>query len=425
VLRELAHPAGSGSATVGDVHADFLAKETTADGDPAPQTRFSIEAGLSQFLDCARWVSAFAVLLAHVNNRITVRLGGTIEGADLAQIAWGFVCGFGHHAVVVFFVLSGFLIGSNIIRDISTERFDAARYVIARVSRIHIVLVPAMLLTLVLDNVGSQLNSGIYQESQDGSFIGNVFMMQGFLTESFRSDGPLGTLANEFWYYLTFPLLALGFWKRNIFLLLVAAALLVPMTIAQPWHAVGFILWLIGAFVGSINPQNISRRVQWIILSCFLALLLAFRLGIRLEQYTPAVTAVTDIIVASTFALLLYALRRDPFFNLGGFADANRTFAGFSYSLYAVHAPIVMLICAASVYLTGFGWQSQVKTLWQWAIVAAAVAMPLALAYLFSRCTEARTAVVRAWLNGCHSRVLLALQAQLSAGGAHPPEQRG
>src|SRR5690349_4486256 len=115
-----------------------------------PTNGFRIETGLSQFLDFARWISATIVLLVHVNNRVTVRLGGTIDGATLPQVVWGFVCGFGHHAVVVFFVLSGFLIGSKVVRDIGEDRFDTRRYLIARVSRIHLVLIPALFLTLTL-----------------------------------------------------------------------------------------------------------------------------------------------------------------------------------------------------------------------------------------------------------------------------------
>lgn len=384
---------------------------SAAERNQGLQNRFRIETGLSQFLDCARWISAFAVLLAHVNNRVTVRLGGTLEGADLWQITWGFFCGFGHHAVVVFFVLSGFLVGSNVIRDLAADRFDASRYVIARVSRIHLVLIPALILTLVLDQIGNRLNGDIYAASQEGSFLGNVLMMQGFLTESFRSDGPLGTLANEFWYYMTFPLLAVGIWKKRMPLIGLAALLLVPMSIAQPWHAIGFVLWLIGALAGSVEPRRISNHAQIAGLVCFLALLLAMRLGIRLEQYTPLVTAVTDIIVASAFALVLFSLRRDAFFNLGRFAGANETFAGFSYSLYAVHAPVIMLLCALSVYLTGFGWQSPVKHLWQWVIVAGMIAMPMAIAYLFSRVTEANTGAVRAWLDACRFRIVQAWRA--------------
>jgi peptidoglycan/LPS O-acetylase OafA/YrhL len=387
----------------------------TAARNPPLQDRFHIEAGLSQFLDCARWISAALVLLSHVNNRATVRLGGTIEGAQLPQIVWGFFCGFGHHAVVVFFVLSGFLVGSNVIRDLASDRFEAGRYLLARISRIHLVLIPALLLTLILDNIGNRLNPDIYAASQQGSFIGNVLMMQGFLTDSYLSDAPLGTLANEFWYYLTFPLLAVGIWKKKIALLALAAVLLVPMTIIQPWHAIGFVLWLIGALVGSIERRKIGRRAQIFGLCFFLLLLVTFRLGIRLEQYTPLMVAITDILVASAFAFVVFSFRSNPVFDLGGFAGVNKAFAGFSYSLYAVHAPIIMLLCALSSQLTGFGWKSPIVTAWQWAIIAGILATTTVAAYLFSLCTEARTEIVRARLDAFRFRIL---QAWRSGGPA-------
>jgi len=390
------------------MQASTTASTTAAGTERIQDVRsgFQIEAGLSQFLDFARWVSAAIVLLVHVNNRVTVRLGGTIDGATLPQIAWGFVCGFGHHAVVVFFVLSGFLIGSKVVRDLAEDRLDTRRYLIARVSRIHLVLIPALFLTLVLDAIGSHFDKAIYTISQPGSFIGNVFMLQGFTTEPFGSDAPLGTLANEFWYYMIFPLLAVGVWKRRPIFVVLPAAIMIAMTMIQPWHGVGFVLWLIGALAGSVAPREVSKRTQIFAVILFIVLLVALRLGIRLEQYTLAVVAVTDIAVASAFGLVLFCLRRNAFFDLGAFTKVNTQFAGFSYSLYAIHAPIVMLLCAVCVSLTGFGWKSPITQPWQWAIVGSMLTIPLLAAYLFSRATEAKTDVVRAWLSALGIRLL-------------------
>jgi peptidoglycan/LPS O-acetylase OafA/YrhL len=248
-------------------------------------------------------------------------------------------------------------------------------------------------------------------------------MMQGFLTDSYLSDGPLGTLANEFWYYLTFPLLAVGIWKKKFALLGLAAVLLVPMTIIQPWHAIGFVLWLIGALVGSVEQRRIGRRAQVVALGSFILLLVALRLSIRLEQYTPLVMAITDILVASVFAFVLFSLRSNSFFDLGRFAGVNKTFAGFSYSLYAVHAPIIMLLCALSVQLTGFGWKSPIVTGWQWVIVAGILATTIVGAYLFSLCTEARTDIVRARLNAFRFRILQAWRSRGAAKDPPPPRR--
>src|SRR6202030_3749589 len=40
-----------------------------------------------------------------------------------------------------------------------------------------------------------------------GIFLGNLFFVQTILCRTFGSNGPLWSLANEFWYYLLFPLL--------------------------------------------------------------------------------------------------------------------------------------------------------------------------------------------------------------------------
>ncbi|WP_140913420.1 hypothetical protein [Methylomonas koyamae] len=71
---------------------------------------------LSAFLDFARWVSAFLVLLTHLNNRMFLTLDKIpADDRTLVTYLWGFVTGFAHWGVVIFFVLSGYLVGGPVL----------------------------------------------------------------------------------------------------------------------------------------------------------------------------------------------------------------------------------------------------------------------------------------------------------------------
>src|SRR6202008_705345 len=109
---------------------------------------------LSGFMDMARWVAALAWVLSHVKASLVPLLRNISHPTHL-ETAWGFIAGFSHHAVVVFFVLSGFLVGGKVLREMgSTERpFSPKRYFLDRFTRIYLVLIPVLLITALADGV--------------------------------------------------------------------------------------------------------------------------------------------------------------------------------------------------------------------------------------------------------------------------------
>jgi peptidoglycan/LPS O-acetylase OafA/YrhL len=66
----------------------------------------------------------------------------------------------GHEAVMVFFVLSGFLVGGSVLKLMSRDLWSWNNYLIKRLTRLWIVLIPALLLGLALDLGGSHIFSG-------------------------------------------------------------------------------------------------------------------------------------------------------------------------------------------------------------------------------------------------------------------------
>ena len=85
----------------------------------------------SVYLDLTRFLAAVMVVLAHFAYFGVIPKG-----------AWGVLPEMGREAVIVFFVLSGFVIASTV-----AERRPSARaYAVARLSRVYSVALPVLLL---------------------------------------------------------------------------------------------------------------------------------------------------------------------------------------------------------------------------------------------------------------------------------------
>ena len=154
-----------------------------------------IAPGLSLYLELLRLLAATEVVLFHING--FALLGGH-------RAAWN---AFGHEAVVVFFVLSGFVIAFAA----QTREKTPKAYLISRLTRIYSVAVPCLLATLLFDRIGQALMPQLYEGLvTDGSALVRLVLGSLFLNESWTlsaqmfSNTPYWSIAYEFWYYMIF-----------------------------------------------------------------------------------------------------------------------------------------------------------------------------------------------------------------------------
>jgi peptidoglycan/LPS O-acetylase OafA/YrhL len=151
--------------------------------------------GLSLYLELLRLLAATEVVLFHVGG--FALLGGH-------RAAWN---AFGHEAVVVFFVLSGFVIAFAA----ETREKTVKSYLTSRLTRIYSVAVPCLLATLLFDRIGQALLPQLYDGLiTDGSALVRLVLGSLFLNESWTvsaqmfSNTPYWSIAYEFWYYMIF-----------------------------------------------------------------------------------------------------------------------------------------------------------------------------------------------------------------------------
>lgn len=352
----------------------------------------------------------------------------TPQGLDVRTLY--FFTGFGHAAVMVFFVLSGFLVGGSALAAIEEGRFSWRRYLLQRGTRLWVVLIPALVLTAMWDHAAvlvtahpQTLAAHARTNAFPGhpwtveghgivAFVGNALFMMNFLVPTFGSNGSLWSLGSEFSYYVLFPLAAiavLGLVGRagsrddihhDVRRALVTAALFGIVAWAiEPKILEWGPIWLMGVAAARAPRIPLSRRASATLAMALGAVLVGVLAWHRAT--TNDITFARDATVGALCALVIYALRCGPE-DAGAAVRApariTRAFlalAGFGYTLYLVHEPPLAFLRECIIARPHQRWTpSPVHITIGVAIVAAIVAY----AYAISRVTEARTDDVRAWL---------------------------
>lgn len=80
------------------------------------------------------------------------------------------------------------------------------------------------------------------------------------------------------------------------------------------------------------------------------------------------------------------------------FQALHKTLSGFSYTLYCVNFPAVVLYSAGIAAITGRGIRMVPAGAGDWALVGGGLVFVVAFAYLFSLAFESRTDAVRAFV---------------------------
>ncbi len=148
----------------------------------------------SIYLDLVRFTAAVLVYVFHSNMRLL-----TTQMLPFSD--------YGHSSVIVFFVLSGFVIAYATDRKERT----AVAYAASRLSRVYSVVLPTLALTLLLDGIGRTLYPALYGYPFDRFALriaGSGLMLNEiwFVSITYFSNVPYWSIAYEFWYYLLFGL---------------------------------------------------------------------------------------------------------------------------------------------------------------------------------------------------------------------------
>lgn len=314
-------------------------------------------------------------------------------------------------------MLSGFLVGGGALKAARAGKRFLSTYLVDRTTRIYVVLLPVLLVTAVLDAAGRALfaDTGIYALPEFANRFGalefwaNVFNLQDIFFRYFGTNSALWTLAHEYWYYVAFALLIMPFApayssRARLVGFVAGVAVTVLMSWTLSYHLFGFALWGLGVVAARLGQPLIRRRA--LALALFLAASIGLRLFVRYSLIEVWwIGGIADAAIALLFANLLLTLRFDtkPLWRWCEWR-VHRAFSDFSSSLYALHMPVVVFLCAAAQHWLGFGFRSAPTGAAHWLVFLATLLAAIGASWVFSRVTEAKTDIVRRAARGLLER---------------------
>ena len=362
-------------------------------------------------VNVVRVLAAVAVVISHVRTLLIVDYDDAPH--DLVQHLLFGTTALGKQAVVVFFVLSGFWVGGSVLRRSAQQRFRWSDYAVDRVVRLSLVLVPALVLTALLDAVGkgmfptssvyvgSDLYAGVVaaQPPSDswGLWIANALFLVGVATPSFGSNAALWSVGYEFWMYAVGAVVVVAAVRRRRLEIGLAVTALVCCAVLNPDLLLYLVVWLLGAGVAALHPLwsrltllvprlLVPARVLAATTTIGAALLVRGLNDLPLWSATALVAVPAAALLATLASWPTSAARR-------GFSGLASRLSASSYSLYAIHVPVAVFLTAALGVQASGRWSADAL---HWFLVLAGTVLLVAAGWAFSLVTERRTASVRA-----------------------------
>ncbi len=272
---------------------------------------------------------------------------------------------YGHEAVFLFFVLSGFVIHLRYSKLIAEKgaaaSFDFPNYLLRRIRRIYPPLLLAMIATYALDSFGKSLGYAIYHGkahyasiasnvesvTNANALAGNLLFLVDITCPAWGTNAPLWSLTYEWWFYMAYPLLFFitkHNWKLAaglVFAFSFSTIVLIEFWAGVPFRGIanGLFTWWIGALLADIYTGRIKLPWRYVLLLSPLAVIIpvGFMGKINGAFYTTLTGLGFAGIIATCFWLQEQNLKLIILNRLKWLGD-------ISYSLYVGHLPLLVLL---------------------------------------------------------------------------------
>lgn len=297
------------------------------------------------WIDWLRFGAALGVLICHV------RSSNWVDWVNLAPSNKGTLSALffaltrpSVEYVVIFFVLSGFLVGGKLLERVLLGSFDLRIYAIDRFTRVWVPLIPALALTALIEIIAGHRLS--YRDL-GASLVGT----QGVLGNCFGGNAPLWSLAYEIWFYVlagAWGIIMVRHKRQYGAFSLFGISLMVFMILDSNF----LFYWCFGALGYMLKPAKNFKTTL-----LFSGLLVGA--GLTFSQLssesnswkTESLSSVISIrpislmVMSIGLALFIPVLSRlKPAPGYLTIEKAGSRFAAFSYTLYLIHYPLLALI---------------------------------------------------------------------------------
>lgn len=304
----------------------------------------------SIYLDLVRFLAACLVVVYHSNSRLIVD-----SPLPLAQ--------YGHSAVIIFFVLSGYVIAFAV----DTKERSAKLYWASRLSRVLSLAVPVVLLTPILDVIGESLAPVLYEGNTTHGLawlrmLSSLLFTNEIWSVSIMSFSNIAywSLNYEVWYYVLFSIYMFGKprWRWG-WIALVALLLGPKILLLAPIWCVGVLLY---------HSKTLRRMPEWAGWLCVVTSLIALLLfeqsrvsDIVSEQLKDLIGVywhrelafskwfLTDYLLTLIVALNFVGMQRVAMRYVGLALLVEkpiRAVAAFTFAIYLLHQPLIYFFAA-------------------------------------------------------------------------------
>ena len=258
--------------------------------------------------------------------------------------------------VIIFFVLSGFVIAHALVRGLQVPNYKLHHYLIDRTARIYSAYLPELFVIALIDWILQYYGYFQYLAHLGlKNFFGNIVMLQNYLgpfqgVPAYGSAGHLWSVAVEFHIYVFVGAFAFALVGRNWYLgcLLVLLSAPVPLAFfsaeSHGLPGVGlFIIWLLGFSIYFICYNRIGLNLpRWILFSAALVVVIIWLIktvpGAEYQQKNYALVA------AAFLAFVLATQLTNRFSRTPRLGRLIRFCANYSFSLYLLHHSILYSI---------------------------------------------------------------------------------
>lgn len=303
----------------------------------------------SLYLDLLRFLAAMVVFLGHLSGKRFT------EGLfwQLSQ--------FMEAAVILFFVLSGFVIAHVTYK----RNLSIKQYFIARAARIYSVAMPALILTLILDGVGVNVapemyNSGWGYESNidAASFLLGLFFLNQlwFLDIRMGSMLPYWTLGYEVWYYILYGagFVQAGMFRTGVFIFIL---IIIGPRIASmfPLWALGYLTYIVSSeiFLREKIPAMVLNSIYPLsVIACWLYfndLHPGWHVSSEFLKWIGNPHLISNYLLGLIFSMNILGfvlLPELPVIFLNKIKFSIRWFAGATFTIYLLHLSIAQFLLA-------------------------------------------------------------------------------
>ncbi len=283
-------------------------------------------------LDGLRGVCAIVVLIHHMIQTSPQE----VLGSPFLLVLLSVITVFGHIAVDIFFILSGFVIGYTTPEKYTPE--EAKKYVLRRIIRLYPIYLFAIFFSCLF----------LKHSLSTKNLLGTILFMQGWFVPELSSNISLWSLHYEFIFYIIFLLI----WRfnlniKNMMILCLVSAVLSSFIPFHPLKILGyFTLWLAGLWLSqNVDNSNLINR-NWkstrfwsplLLSSAFIVQnivsMMIYKYGTN-SQPIPVLTCALLVVILTAVVASLITNKTIPFYRFSVFFLLSLILVSYIYHFW-------------------------------------------------------------------------------------------